>query len=62
MRSAARPGGLSGFNRTDGKQISRKRFVATVLVEFRVINDLERLETNPLGLFIRDIDIQEERA
>jgi type IV secretory pathway TrbF-like protein len=36
--------------------------VATVLVEFRVINDLERLETNPLGLFIRDIDIQEERA
>ncbi|MBD1205415.1 MAG: type IV secretion system protein [Rhodobacteraceae bacterium] len=52
----------TSFNRTDGKQISRKRFVATVLVEFRVINDLERLETNPLGLFIRDIDIQEERA
>jgi type IV secretory pathway TrbF-like protein len=52
----------TSFNRNDGKQISRKRFVATVLVEFRVINDLERLETNPLGLFIRDIDIQEERA
>ncbi|MBD1204738.1 MAG: hypothetical protein H9533_11445 [Rhodobacteraceae bacterium] len=52
----------TSFSRTDGKQIARKRFVATVLVEFRAVNDLEKLETNPLGLFIRDIDIQEERA
>ena len=52
----------TSFNRSDGKTIARKRFVATVLVEFRVINDLEKLGVNPLGLFILDIDIQEERA
>lgn len=51
----------TSFNRSDGKPSGRKRFVATVLVEFRAVDDLERLKTNPLGLFIQDIDIQEER-
>jgi len=50
------------FSATSGKQTGTKRFVATAQIEFRTPTSGTLLRVNPLGLFIRDLDIQEIQA
>ena len=49
------------FSATSGKQTGTKRFVATAQIEFRTPTSAALLRVNPLGLFIRELDIQEIR-
>jgi type IV secretion system protein TrbF len=49
------------FGRKDGKEISRKLYVATLIIAVRPVRTEELLRQNPLGLFITDLDIQEVR-
>ncbi|MDE3238890.1 MAG: hypothetical protein KGN33_08010 [Paracoccaceae bacterium] len=49
----------TAYGRQDGKLIGKHDYVATMIVHMAPVHSASELESNPLGLFVDDIDIQE---
>ncbi|TMV56731.1 type IV secretion system protein, partial [Thioclava sp. BHET1] len=52
----------TAYDRHNGKQISRKSYTATMVLAFHSVTDSGTLQLNPLGLFITEIDMQENNG